>query len=457
MRRLRTARLALESAGCLTARTAFVAIAESTFSLALRPRTARFAERLARARRVVDAIAEVVVARTAAEGLLALEGGFAATRRRLRAHRTGEGFSAFALVAAAGLSTAATARLVFAHVIETAQFARFVVDMAVDVRGLVAILADADFHRARLALADHRLQGQHRRMILQTEALAQGFDLLGVHFYAMAALEQAGQGDVAVTHALQAADLVALRFPQTTDFAIAAFRQHDLKPGVRIAGTDAFDLVELRRTVVQRDAAREPVDDVVRYFAMDAADILALDLAGRMHQRIGQFAVGGQQQQAGGVDVQATDGDPARALQARQRFEDGRAALGVFARGDFAFGLVVDQHARRFGQRAGDEGLAVDLDAIAARHRLAGACDLAVDLDQAVGDALFKRAARTEAGLGEHLVQTLLDLAGGVFALALQRKGLLGLAVTHLSAPARRVRRPLRRKWGQSQFPDPRR
>jgi hypothetical protein len=38
-----------------------------------------------------------------------------------------------------------------------------------------------------------------------------------------------------------------------------------------------------------------------------------------MHHRVGDLAVGGQQQQAGGVDVEAADRDPARALQARQR------------------------------------------------------------------------------------------------------------------------------------------
>src|SRR5690606_23191956 len=61
-------------------------------------------------------------------------------------------------------------------------------------------------------------------------------------------------------------------------------------------------------------------------------------------------------------------------------------------------------------------GLAVDLDAVAALDRLAGLRDLAVDLHQALGDALHERAARAQAGLGEHLVQALLDLAGVAFA-----------------------------------------
>src|SRR5690348_18063118 len=39
---------------------------------------------------------------------------------------------------------------------------------------------------------------------------------------------------------------------------------------------------------------------------------LSLHDALPIYQRVGQLAVGGEQQQAGGVDVQATHGDPAR-------------------------------------------------------------------------------------------------------------------------------------------------
>src|SRR5690606_23715749 len=67
----------------------------------------------------------------------------------------------------------------------------------------------------------------------------------------------------------------------------------------------------------------------------------------------------------------------------------------------------------RFAQRAGDEGLAVDLDAVAALDAGAQLRDLAVDLDHAVGDALLERAARTQPGLGQDLVQALLEAGGG--------------------------------------------
>src|SRR3546814_719878 len=68
--------------------------------------------------------------------------------------------------------------------------------------------------------------------------------------------------------------------------------------------------------------------------------------------------------------------------------------------------------------------LAVEFDAVAAAEAHAGLRDLAVDLDQAVGDALLQRAARAQAGLGQDLVQALFQPrgAGGAFCAALQGK-----------------------------------
>src|SRR5690606_30112368 len=376
--------------------------------------------------------------------------------RLLGRHLAADGEAAVRLLAAAAAAT------VLAHVVEAAQFAALVGGVvAVDV-GLPA-LAHVQRGLGRAALANHRLQGQGGgRVGVQAQLAAQGVDLLLRQFLRLPAQQLARQADVAVAHALEAADLAALRFPQAAHFAVAAFLDHDLEPVVRVGAADALDLVELGRAVLQGHAAGEAVDHVVRHALLafrcaHAHHVLALDLVRGMHHRVGDLAVGGQQQQAGGVDVQAADRDPARALEPRQRLEDGRAALGILAGGHFAFGLVVDQHARRLGQGRGHEGLAVEFDAVAAADALADLRDLAVDLHQAVGDALLQRAARAEAGLGQHLVQALLDLRGrgGVLA-ALERELAEGLAwgcfshgycsgLRYRPGPGLRDRRPYRR------------
>src|SRR5690606_41824033 len=67
-----------------------------------------------------------------------------------------------------------------------------------------------------------------------------------------------------------------------------------------------------------------PTAERYRLSLHDALPIF--DLVGGVHHRVGQLAIGGEQQQAGGVDVQAAHGDPARALERRQGIEDGRPA-----------------------------------------------------------------------------------------------------------------------------------
>src|SRR5688572_21037083 len=377
--------------------------------------------------------------------LLARAHALALLARTLRLERTGAGLRR-GLAAdgetAVRLLAAAAAAAIFAHMVEATQFASFVRGVvAADITRCTARATEVQRRLRRLALADHGHQRQRRgRAVFQAELRAKHGDLVRRQFLRLAAQQRLRQRHVAVTDALEARDLAALRFPQAADFAVAAFLQQHAEPvvGTVFAAADAFDFGEVRRAVVEQHAAVQAIDELVGDFLFafrraHAAHVLAFDFEGGMHHRVGQLAVGGEQQQAGGVDVEAADRDPARALQCGQRFEDGRAAFGIFAGGDFAFGLVVDQHARGFGQRAGDERASVDFDLVAAGHAHADLRGVAVDAHQAVGDALFQRAARAEAGLREHLVQALLD-AGGVGGLLFGGAALEGQLAAFLIA-----------------------
>src|SRR5690606_30675868 len=179
------------------------------------------------------------------------------------------------------LATAATAA-VLAHVVEAAQLAALVGGVvAVDV-GLAA-LANAHRGLGRAALADHRLQGQGGGGgVLELELGAQRVDLLDRQLLRLSAQQLARQADLAVAHALEAADLAALRLPQAAHLAVAAFLDHDLEPVVRVSAADALDLVELGRAVLKRHAAGEAVDNVVRHGLLafrgaHAHHVLALD------------------------------------------------------------------------------------------------------------------------------------------------------------------------------------
>ena len=176
------------------------------------------------------------------------------------------------------------------------------------------------------------------------------------------------------------------------------------------AAADHRDVVEMRRAVFELDAALEFFEHLVRHFAVHAADVFALDLRARMHQRVGEIAVGRQQQEARRVDVEPADRDPARAFQERQLLEHRRAAFRIVARRDDAFGLVVDEHLRVFGVVADDdEALAVHLDAIAGAHARSDRRDDGIDLHLAGFDALFEQAPGAEPRVGEDLVQALIE------------------------------------------------
>src|SRR5690606_18015348 len=110
---------------------------------------------------------------------------------------------------------AATAATILAHVVEAAQLAALVGGVVAADVALGAMAAHVHGRLGRLALADHRLQRQcRRRAVLQAEFLAQRLDTLGGQLLRMPAQQRLRQFDAAVAHALEAADLATLRFPQ---------------------------------------------------------------------------------------------------------------------------------------------------------------------------------------------------------------------------------------------------
>src|SRR5690606_132696 len=209
--------------------------------------------------------------------------------RRFAAHRE-----------AAMRLAAAAAAAILAHVVEAAQFAALVGGVVAADIAVRAAPADVNRRTRGLALADHRLQGQRRRRaFLQAELLAQRLDPIGGQFLRLAAQQRLRQLDAAVPHPLQAADLAALRLPQPAHFAVAAFLQQHPEPVVRVGAADALDRVELRRAVLQRDAAAQAVDDLVGHAVLalgraHAADVLAFDLVRGLHHRVRPLAIGGQ-------------------------------------------------------------------------------------------------------------------------------------------------------------------
>src|SRR5690606_33543872 len=106
--------------------------------------------------------------------------------------------------------------------------------------------------------------------------------------------------------------------------------------------------------------------------------------------------------QAGGIDVQTTDIDPATLFRSRQAIKHGRATFRVVTGADLAFRLVVDQHAAHaLLDVFALEQLAVDADGVAQLDASPKGGDGAIDPDPAISDPLLDVTARAQAGAGQ--------------------------------------------------------
>ena len=123
-------------------------------------------------------------------------------------------------------------------------------------------------------------------------------------------------------------------------------------------------------------------------------------LEARVREAVGELAVVGEQDQPGGVGVEAPD--RVEAAVGLDEVDDGRAAVGVVRGRDDARGLVEDVD--RALVLGGADRLAVDRDRVAAvdvARRVAD--DLAADGHAPVEDQLLGGAARGDPGVGEVL------------------------------------------------------
>ena len=129
------------------------------------------------------------------------------------------------------------------------------------------------------------------------------------------------QPDGAVGSPDESADFETDGFPETAYLAIAPFPNRYREPPVGALAPPGFDRIEFRDPVVERNARLEALQVCFARRAVHADSVFPDDLTRWMHQRIGQFAVGREQQQPGRRDIEAAYGDPAGAANLGQRVE----------------------------------------------------------------------------------------------------------------------------------------
>ena len=221
----------------------------------------------------------------------------------------------------------------------------------------------------------------------QVNQCCQGVNVSLLQLLELALAQTIGNDQAAKAYSLQAADGEVLRLPQTAHLAVTTLKYTDVEPVVNAGATGVNDVGEAGHAIFKLHTVEKIFYFLLSDLAHHAHGIFALNGVGRVHQAAGQLTVVGEQQQAGGVQIQSADGNPALAFEPWQLIEYRRAAFFVHTAADFAFRLVISNHpahTRSVGIQFDDA--TVHGDDVGQGCAIAQAGFATVDADAAIGD-----------------------------------------------------------------------
>ena len=162
-------------------------------------------------------------------------------------------------------------------------------------------------------------------------------------------------------HALQAEDLVPHGLEHPAYLTVPPLVDDESGARRRFLAGQPLDERRLRAAVLEVHAAPQAIERRFRNDARHPGLVLLLHLVTGMGQAVGELAVGGQEQEAGRVDVQPPDVPEVR-RRSRQEVVDRLAPLLVVSGNDITSGLVEEDG--RLARLEADRA-AVDLDVLA--------------------------------------------------------------------------------------------
>ena len=214
--------------------------------------------------------------------------------------------------------------------------------------------------------------------------MAEAIDLLLRQLPEFADL-QTPEGQVSDADAIEGDDLMIQCLHHAADFPLLAFVDGD--------GEDAFVFAFLEKLSLGRggfvtfpgdiEAFGKLFDLVALGFSADLDDVFLLWGGGRMHDEVGELAIIGQDEKAGGIEVQPTDGEEAAVL-LRDELQNGFSSLRIIERADIASGFV-EKEIMVFLVFA-DDLLAVHADVVRLKAGKTEGNRLPIDLDTALAD-----------------------------------------------------------------------
>ncbi len=197
-------------------------------------------------------------------------------------------------------------------------------------------------------------------------------------------------------------DLGAKRFDHAAYLTVAAFGDGDFKEGVAGGVADAGNDGGAGGAVFELDASAQMVELLVGEQGGGFDQVGFGDFGIGAHDVVGEIGVVGHEEKAGGVEVEAADGDDPFS-EVIEEIVDGRAIFGIFEGGEVALRFVEEE----VDLFCFSDGAAVEGDLIAGGiDPVTGGLDLfTVDGDAAGSDPLAGLGAGGETGLGEDTVE----------------------------------------------------
>jgi hypothetical protein len=173
---------------------------------------------------------------------------------------------------------------------------------------------------------------------------------------------------------------------------MAALCDDDAHPVIGTLTPRIFKTLEFREPILQFNPVKKPLTRVIRQLAQNTDCIFPLHTGSRMHETVGQFTRCGEKEESLGVEIEATNGNPAPELRRGELLEHGHPMLRVVAGNDLTDRLVIREDTNGWRCNPDPNGLAVDLDLIGVEDPLPDMGWHAVDRHTASKDELFHLA-----------------------------------------------------------------
>ena len=240
-------------------------------------------------------------------------------------------------------------------------------------------------------------------------------DLSNIEFHQLATRQTRWQFNLAKARADQSRNRQPLRLEHFAHFAVTPFLDGDVVPLINAFATALVDAIETRRHArligfligIDIHAGKQILRLHFGKFTQDAYRVFTFYLVTWMHEAICKLAVGGKNEQAGGVDIEPTNRNPLAVFHPRQVVKHGDAVARIAGRHNLALGLVVKQNPRQFFVESQLDRALIDHYIVPRRDLRPGGCDDAVNHHPARRNHDLHVATGAMTRLRQNLMQAL--------------------------------------------------